>query len=62
MADVTKAEMAMALVILLDLEDSDAKELEKMKAKTLGRIFEGYKRDALAYNNMYELAKKNKLI
>jgi len=55
MAEVTKEEMCGALVILLDIEDEDKKELQKMKSKTLTRIFNGIVKNAKAYNDMHEL-------
>ena len=54
----TKVEMAKALVVLLDLDKEDYKELEKLKVGTLERIFEGQKKNAVAYQHMYELSKK----
>ena len=57
----TKEEMARALVILLDLDNEDYKELAKIKVAVLAKMFEGQKKNALAYANMYELAKKHKL-
>lgn len=53
-----KEQMAKALVVLLDLEKGDEKELMKVKATTLTRIFEGQKKNAIAYQNMYELSRK----
>lgn len=53
-----KEQMAKALVVLLDLDKADEKELMKVKATTLTRIFEGQKKNAIAYQNMYELSRK----
>ena len=54
----TKEELANALVLLMDLEKEDEKELVKLKRKTLTRLFEGQKKNAIAYQHMYELHKK----
>lgn len=55
MGTLTKSEISGALVVLLDIENEDKKELEKLKVDTLKRIFEGIKKNALEYQNMYEL-------
>ena len=51
----TKEELAKALIVLMDLEKEDVKELVKLKLKTLTRVFEGQKKNALAYQHMSEL-------
>jgi predicted RNase H-like nuclease (RuvC/YqgF family) len=55
---INKEQQARALVVLLDLENEDYKELMKMKATVLFRMFEGQKKNAVAYQNMYELSKR----
>lgn len=54
----SKEQMAKALVVLLDLDKEDYKELMKVKATTLNRVFEGQKKNAIAYQNMFELSRK----
>jgi hypothetical protein len=54
----SKEQMARALVVLLDLNKDDYKELMKVKATTLTRVFEGQKKNAIAYQNMFELSRK----
>lgn len=50
--ELTKEELANALVILLDLTVEDGKELLKVRKNTLKSIFDGQKANALAYNEM----------
>lgn len=50
--ELTKEELANALVILLDLTVEDGKELLKVRKTTLKSIFDGQKANALAYNEM----------
>lgn len=53
-----KEQVAKALVVLLDLEKEDYKELMKVKNEVLQRAFEGQKKNALAYQNMLDLYNK----
>lgn len=53
-----KEQRAKALVILLDLEDGDEKEIAKMKATVINRMYEGLKKNALAYQHMSEIYKQ----
>lgn len=55
---VNKEQQAKALVVLLDLEKEDYKELMKMKATVLARMFDGQRKNAIAYQNMHELSKR----
>lgn len=55
---VNKEQQAKALVVLLDLEKEDYKELMKMKATVLARMFDGQRKNAIAYQNMYELSRR----
>lgn len=55
---VNKEQQAKALVVLLDLEKEDYKELMKMKASVLLRMFDGQRKNAIAYQNMHELSKR----
>lgn len=53
-----KEDRAKAIIIFLDLEKEDLPELMKLKISTLDRIFEGQRKNALAYQHMHELSKK----
>lgn len=49
---MNKPELIKGLVIILDLSRKDAKELQKMEKGTLIRIYEGQKKNAIAYQEM----------
>jgi len=49
---MNKPELIKGLVIILDLTKADAKELGKLDPKTLERIYEGQKKNAIAYQDL----------
>ena len=49
---MNKPDYVKGLVIILDLDKCDAKELNKMDKETLGRIYEGQKKNAIAYQDL----------
>lgn len=49
---MTKIDYAKALTILLDMPREEYKELEKLSLPALRHIFEGLKKNALAYNEL----------
>ncbi len=56
----SKEQIVQALIILMDLDKDDNKDLMKLKVGTLNRLFEGQKKNALSYQHMYELYKAKK--
>jgi hypothetical protein len=56
--ETMKEDIAKAVMVFLDLEKEDLPELMKLKIQTLNRIFEGQRKNALAYQHMNELSKK----
>ncbi len=47
-----KQDLIKGLVIILDLPNTDTKELTKLAPETLERIYEGQKKNAIAYQDL----------
>jgi hypothetical protein len=49
---MVKAEYITGLIVLMDLNKEDAKQLSKMSVSVLERMFEGLQRNAIAYRDL----------
>jgi hypothetical protein len=52
MSVMVKAEYIIGLIVLMDLNKEDAKQLSKLSVSVLERMFEGLQRNAIAYKDL----------
>jgi hypothetical protein len=54
---VVKADYVMGLVVLMDLDTEDSKQLTKLSVDVLQRMFDGLQRNAIAYKDLEDQLK-----